>query len=122
MKRVITAFLLLATTISASAQVSYQQMLRERNAQAPRYEHPQSITPVEGTNKYMRINFNRVLLYDYTSADNGVEVFAANNQLLSFVQSPPASRYTATRLPRTSSYGWAISATAPWRPLEMFAM
>ena len=91
MKRVITAFLLLATTISASAQVSYQQMLRERNAQAPRYEHPQSITPVEGTNKYMRINFNRVLLYDYTSADNGVEVFAANNQLLSFVQSPDGS-------------------------------
>lgn len=93
MRKILFALTALMVVSSASAQVSYVDMLRARSKDAPRYEHPASLTPVEGTNKYMRIDneANAVVFYNYDNPTIGDIVLTADNPILSFSLSPDAS-------------------------------
>ena len=88
MKRVLFTLSALMLTLTATAQVSYTDMMRERMTEAPRYEHPSMLTPAEGTNKYMSIDGRDVILYDYADPNHKEVVFSASKPILSFMQSP----------------------------------
>ena len=64
MRRLFTIVALLGIAISASAQVSYLEMAAQRNKHT-NYVSPGSLTPVDGTHKYMEIEDTNVVLYDY---------------------------------------------------------
>ena len=74
--------------LSAEAQVSYLEMLMARQAAAPDYIAPASLTHAEGTNKYMELVDNTVVLYDYAKESEGEVVFTAKNKILSYTKSP----------------------------------
>ncbi|MBR6721044.1 MAG: DPP IV N-terminal domain-containing protein [Alistipes sp.] len=88
MKRVLITIACIAVAVSASAQVSYLQMVEERSSNAPDYVNPASLTPVAGTNKYMELDGKRVVMYDYAKPSEGTEVFRNDKVLLSYVKSP----------------------------------
>ena len=74
--------------LSAEAQVSYVEMLMARSEAAPDYIAPASLTPAVGTNKYMKLVDNTVVLYDYTKESEGEVVFTAKHDILSYSKSP----------------------------------
>ena len=74
--------------LSAEAQVSYVEMLKARSEAAPDYIAPASLTPAVGTNKYMKLVDNTVVLYDYTKESEGEVVFTAKHDILSYSKSP----------------------------------
>ena len=88
MRKLFLTFVLTAMALSAEAQVSYLEMLMARQAAAPDYIAPASLTPAEGTNKYMELVDNTVVLYDYTKESEGEVVFTAKNKILSYTKSP----------------------------------
>ena len=88
MRKLFLTFVLAAMALSAEAQVSYLEMLMARQAAAPDYIAPASLTPAEGTNKYMELVDNTVVLYDYAKESEGEVVFTAKNKILSYTKSP----------------------------------
>lgn len=71
----------------ASAQVSYMQMATER-AKHSNYRHPATLTPVAGTDKYMEIEDNSVVLYDYNKEGAGEVIFTTKSPIISYDKSP----------------------------------
>ena len=88
MKRLLSTIAMLAVVFTASAQVSYQQMLDARKQSAPDYIAPASLTPALGTDQYMELEGNCVKLYDYHKESEGVVVFKTDNDIMSYVKSP----------------------------------
>ena len=88
MRKLFLTFVLAAMALSAEAQVSYLEMLMARQAAAPDYIAPASLTPAEGTNKYMELVDNTVVLYDYAKESEGEVVFTAKNKILSYTKPP----------------------------------
>ena len=88
MKRLLSTIVMLAVVFTASAQVSYQQMLDARKQSAPDYIAPASLTPALGTDQYMELEGNCVKLYDYHKESEGVVVFKTDNDIMSYVKSP----------------------------------
>ena len=88
MRKLFLTFVLAAMALSTEAQVSYLEMLMARQAAAPDYIAPASLTPAEGTNKYMELVDNTVVLYDYAKESEGEVVFTAKNKILSYTKSP----------------------------------
>ena len=83
MRNLFLTLTLVAVALSAKAQVSYQEMLAARQEAAPKYIAPASLTPAEGTNKYMKLEENTVVLYDYTKESKGEVVFTAKHPIIS---------------------------------------
>ena len=79
---------MLAMAFTASAQVSYLQMVEARNQSAPNYISPASLTPAIGTDQYMELEGNSVKLYDYHKKSEGVTVFTTDHLIMSYVKSP----------------------------------
>ena len=79
---------MLAFAFTASAQVSYLQMVEDRNQSAPDYIAPASLTPAIGTDQYMELEGNSVKLYNYHKKSEGVTVFSTDNIIMSYVKSP----------------------------------
>ena len=88
MRRLFLTIALAALTLSAHAQVSYLEMLKARSEAAPAYIAPASLTPAAGTNKYMKLVDNTVVLYDYAKESKGEVVFTAKHNILSYSKSP----------------------------------
>lgn len=88
MRNLFLTLTLVAVALSAKAQVSYQEMLAARHEAAPKYIAPASLTPAEGTNKYMKLEENTVVLYDYTKESKGEVVFTAKHPIISYQKSP----------------------------------
>ncbi|MBR4951836.1 MAG: DPP IV N-terminal domain-containing protein [Alistipes sp.] len=88
MRNLFLTLTLVAVALSAKAQVSYQEMLAARHEAAPKYITPASLTPAEGTNKYMKLEENTVVLYDYTKESKGEVVFTAKHPIISYQKSP----------------------------------
>lgn len=91
MKKLFSTIAMLVVTITASAQVSYLQMVEARNQSAPDYIAPGSLTPALGTDQYMELEGNSVKLYDYHKKSEGVTVFKTDNIIMSYVKSPDGS-------------------------------
>ncbi|MBQ2364696.1 MAG: DPP IV N-terminal domain-containing protein [Alistipes sp.] len=87
MRKVITLLTLLLATTSVMAQVSYKDMLRERRTPT-QYVHPAGLTPVSGTDQYMKLEGTNVVLYDYAHDGKGEVVFTEEKPILSFDKSP----------------------------------
>ena len=87
MRKVITLLTLLLATTSVMAQVSYKDMLRERRTPT-QYVHPAGLTPVSGTDQYMKLEGTNVVLYDYARDGKGEVVFTEEKPILSFDKSP----------------------------------
>ena len=87
MRKVITLLTLLLATTSVMAQVSYKDMLRERRTPT-KYVHPAGLTPVSGTDQYMKLEGTNVVLYDYARDGKGEVVFTEEKPILSFDKSP----------------------------------
>ena len=87
MRRLFTIVALLGIAISASAQVSYLEMAAQRNKHT-NYVSPGSLTPVDGTHKYMEIEDTNVVLYDYDKQGKGEVVFSAKHPIISYAKSP----------------------------------
>ena len=79
---------MLVMAFTASAQVSYLQMVEARNQSAPDYVAPASLTPALGTDQYMELEGNSVKLYDYHKKSEGTTVFTADNVIMSYAKSP----------------------------------
>ena len=79
--------MLLSMATMASAQVSYMEMQTER-AKHNTYRHPATLTPVSGTDKYMEIEDNNVVLYDYNKEGAGEVIFKTNKPIISYDKSP----------------------------------
>lgn len=88
MRRLFLTIALAALALSAQAQVSYLEMLKARSEGAPAYIAPASLTPAAGTNKYMKLVDNTVVLYDYAKESKGEVVFTAKHNILSYSKSP----------------------------------
>lgn len=88
MRKLFLTLTLVAMALSAEAQVSYVEMLKARSEAAPDYIAPASLTPAIGTNKYMKLVDNTVVLYDYTKESEGEVVFTAKHDILSYSKSP----------------------------------
>ena len=88
MKRILSILALLGAVVTASAQVSYLEMVESRAQRAPEYIAPQSLTPAEGTDQYMELRGREVLLFDYKKPSNGTVVFTAENLIMSYAKSP----------------------------------
>lgn len=88
MRRLFLTIALAAMAFAAEAQVSYVEMLKARSDAAPDYIAPASLTPAVGTNKYMKLVNNTVVLYDYTKESEGEVVFTAKHNILSYRKSP----------------------------------
>ncbi len=88
MRRLFLTIALAAMAFAAEAQVSYVEMLKARSDAAPDYIAPASLTPAVGTNKYMKLVDNTVVLYDYTKESEGEVVFTAKHNILSYRKSP----------------------------------
>ena len=56
MKKLLCTLTLMAVAFSVSAQVSYLEMLAARDAAAPDYISPASLTPAAGTDQYMELD------------------------------------------------------------------
>ena len=91
MKKLLSTIAMLATVFTASAQVSYLQMVEARNQSAPDYIAPASLTPALGTDQYMELEGNSVKLYDYHKKTEGVTVFKTDHVIMSYVKSPDGS-------------------------------
>lgn len=91
MKKLLSTIAMLVTIFTASAQVSYLQMVEARNQSAPDYIAPASLTPALGTDQYMELEGNSVKLYDYHKASEGVTVFKTDHVIMSYVKSPDGS-------------------------------
>lgn len=79
--------MLLSMATMASAQVSYMEMQTER-AKHNTYRHPATLTPVAGTDKYMEIEDNNVVLYDYNKEGAGEVIFKTKKPIISYDKSP----------------------------------
>ena len=88
MRKLFLTLTLVAMALSAEAQVSYVEMLKARSEAAPDYIAPASLTPAVGTNKYMKLVDNTVVLYDYTKESEGEVIFTAKHNILSYSKSP----------------------------------
>ena len=88
MKRILTILALFGAVVTASAQVSYLEMVESRAQSAPEYIAPQSLTPAEGTDQYMELRGREVRLFDYKKPSDGTVVFTAENLIMSYVKSP----------------------------------
>lgn len=88
MRRLFLTIALAAMAVAAEAQVSYVEMLKARSDAAPDYVAPASLTPAQGTNKYMKLVDNTVVLYDYDKESEGEVVFKAKHNLISYRKSP----------------------------------
>ena len=88
MRKLFLLLALVAMALSAEAQVSYVEMLKARSEAAPDYIAPASLTPAVGTNKYMKLVDNTVVLYDYTKESEGEVIFTAKHNILSYSKSP----------------------------------
>ena len=88
MRKLFLLLTLVAMALSAEAQVSYVEMVKARSEAAPDYIAPASLTPAVGTNKYMKLVDNTVVLYDYTKESEGEVVFTAKHDILSYSKSP----------------------------------
>ena len=88
MRKLFLLLSLVAMALSAEAQVSYVEMVKARSEAAPDYIAPASLTPAVGTNKYMKLVGNTVVLYDYTKESEGEVVFTAKHDILSYSKSP----------------------------------
>ena len=91
MRKLFLTIALAAMAFAAEAQVSYSEMLRARSQASPNYTSPASLTPAEGTNKYMKLVGNTVMLFDYDKESKGEVVFTAQNNIISYVKSPNGS-------------------------------
>lgn len=87
MKRLILTIAALCTFAVTEAQVSYLEMVEARNSH-PDYIHPATLTPLEGTNQYMKLDGKRVVLFDYDRESLGEVVFSSDNLLMSYAKSP----------------------------------
>ena len=88
MKKLFSTIAMLVTVFTASAQVSYLQMVEARNQSAPDYVAPASLTPALGTDQYMELEGNSVKLYDYHKVSEGTTIFTTDNVIMSYVKSP----------------------------------
>ena len=88
MKRLLCTLAMMAMAWGASAQVSYLEMVATRDAAAPDYISPASLTPAAGTDQYMELDGNRVKLYDYKKVSEGKVVFQTDHLIMSYVESP----------------------------------
>ncbi|MBR4964610.1 MAG: DPP IV N-terminal domain-containing protein [Alistipes sp.] len=79
---------MLLAAATAMAQVSYLQMIEERDQSAPDYISPAALTPAAGTDKYMELHGNSVKLFDYHKESDGVTVFTTDHLIMSYVKSP----------------------------------
>lgn len=87
MKRLLTIVALLSIALGTTAQVSYREMAAQRSKHT-NYVSPGSLTPVDGTHKYMEIEGTNVVLYDYDKTGKGEVVFNAKHPLISYEKSP----------------------------------
>lgn len=87
MKRLLTIVAIMGIITSVSAQVSFLDVAQER-AKHNNYVAPGSLTPVNGTHKYMEIEGNKVVLYDYDKESAGEVVFTADYPIISYIKSP----------------------------------
>ena len=87
MKRLLTIVALLSITLGATAQVSYREMAAQRSKHS-NYVNPGSLTPVDGTHKYMEIEGTNVVLYNYDKTGEGEVVFSTEHPLISYEKSP----------------------------------
>ena len=81
---------MLTIFVAANAQVSYKEVASER-ASHNNFRSPASLTPVNGTHKYMDIVGNKVVLYDYDKKSDGEVIFTHDNNLISYDKSPDGS-------------------------------
>lgn len=79
--------MLLGIATMASAQVSYMDMQTDR-AKHNTYRHPATLTPVSGTDKYMEIEDNNVVLYGYKQEGDGEVIFKTKEPIISYDKSP----------------------------------
>ena len=88
MRKLLCTVAVLMAAMTASAQVSYLEMIEERNNAAPDYISPASLTPAAGTDQYMELDGKEVKLYDYKRASEGKVVFTCDKLIMSYVKSP----------------------------------
>lgn len=88
MRKLLCTLALLVAAMSVSAQVSYLEMVEARNAAAPDYIAPQTLTPAAGTDQYMELDGRYVKLYDYKRESEGKVVFTSDKLIMSYVKSP----------------------------------
>ena len=62
MRKLLLSIALCAMALSSQAQVSYTEMRNENTAATPRYITPASLTPLQGTDKFMNFDGENVLL------------------------------------------------------------
>ena len=88
MRKLLCTVAVLMAAMTASAQVSYLEMIEARNNAAPDYISPASLTPAAGTDQYMELDGKEVKLYDYRRASEGKVVFTCDKLIMSYVKSP----------------------------------
>ena len=88
MRKLLCTVAVLMAAMTASAQVSYLEMIEARNSAAPDYISPASLTPAAGTDQYMELDGKEVKLYDYKRASEGKVVFTCDKLIMSYVKSP----------------------------------
>lgn len=88
MRKLLCTVAVLMAAMTASAQVSYLEMIEARNNAAPDYISPASLTPAAGTDQYMELDGKEVKLYDYKRASEGKVVFTCDKLIMSYVKSP----------------------------------
>ena len=87
MKRLFLTLAMATLYVAAQAQVSYSEMALQRMAHTD-FRSPASLTPVKGTHKYMDIDGNKVVLYNYDKESAGEVIFTSDNLLISYDKSP----------------------------------
>lgn len=115
MRKLFLTLTIVAMALSAEAQVSYVEMVKARSEAAPDYIAPASLTPAVGTNKYMKLVDNTVVLYDYTKESEGEVVFTAKHDILSYSKSPDGNmalyEMFEGKMPRQEIYRHSYTST-----------
>ncbi len=88
MRKLLCTLAMLVAAMTVSAQVSYLEMIEARNAAAPDYISPATLTPAAGTDQYMELDGRYVKLYDYKRKSEGKVVFTSDKLIMSYVKSP----------------------------------
>ena len=82
MRRLLSSIAAIAVTVTVSAQVSYLQMIEERNQNAPDYINPASLTPVAGTDQYMELDGKRVIFIGNSYVYHGRTVMNVSSSVM----------------------------------------
>ncbi len=90
MRKILLGVAMLCASLTAQAQVSYQQMRSMHRDAAPGYTNPAWITPLAGSDKFVLFEGDQIFAADYANPMSKSPIFKAlaGTEILSFVESP----------------------------------